>query len=312
MPAKTTKKEPEAEIVPDLSKTTLNTSDAYSQIVKNIKDPPETSVVLTITPPDATAILDRHNTKNRPEKPAAIRDYITDIATDNWAVTGDTIKFAPCGRLLDGQNRLTACVRSDKSIRTHVVFGIPEEHFQRIDVGRRRTPPDILHIAGYTDVNRLASAIRHALILDANNDTNQSKQFRPENLLDAIQNDYSDLLDYMKDALALYKTTKHPPGEAAALLRKMNRIDPDAAKDFYDAWRYGRAEGRADAVLKMLEFLQQMKTEVAGGIPARTRVAVVITAWNGLRQDKRLNQASFRNAIKRRDGYPAMDGDPKK
>jgi hypothetical protein len=294
------------EELPDVSKMPVDNSTAYGRIIECIKKPPEHSVVLTITPEDATNILARHNTKNRPVKPSAIRDYVRDISTNNWAVTGDTIKFAPSGRLLDGQNRLTACVQADKSIKTHVVFGIDEDYFRVLDVGRTRTPGDILHIAGYTDVNRLASAIRNALILDGAYESKQTRQFRPETLLKAIQNEYSDLLDYMSDAVALYKATTYPPGMAAALLRKMHRIDKKDAQEFYNAWRFGYAEGRADSVRKMLEYLNQLNIQLPGGIPARTRIIVTITAWNCFRENKRGTQATFRRALEKREGYPSL------
>lgn len=306
MPRTSAATKPKNDELPDVSKMAVDTSTAYGQIIEFIKKPPEHSVVLTITPEDATNILTRHNTNNRPVKPSAIRDYVTDIATGNWAVTGDTIKFAPNGRLLDGQNRLTACVQADAPMKSHIVFGIDEDHFRRIDVGRPRTPGDILHIAGYKDVNRLASAIRNALILDGTNEGKQRRQFRPETLLKAVQTDYSDLLDFMPDALGLYKTTNYSPGEAAALLRKMHRINKEDAQEFYKAWRFGYTEGRADVVRKMMEFLNQLNLQLPGGIPARTRIVVVITAWRCFRENKRGTQATFRRALEKREGYPSM------
>src|SRR5216684_5104576 len=97
---------------------------AMSEIEKHLKDPPETSVVIEVDPKTAEHILAERNKGNRPPKPNKVHQFSADMTRSRWGLTGDTIKFGTDGRLLDGQNRLSAGVRSGKSFRTHVVFGI--------------------------------------------------------------------------------------------------------------------------------------------------------------------------------------------
>ena len=275
-----------------------HSESSYGTILQCIANPPEGSVVLEITPHDAQRILTNHNQNNRPFKAAGIADYQRDMEMDNWAVTGDTIKFAPNGRLLDGQNRMEACSTSGKSFRTHVVFGIDESCFARIDIGRVRSAGDILAIKGYHNVNILASAVRWSLLLD--NDPNRVRHYRPEEILLAIGTDYKDIEDYLVHGRALYSSLRVPPGESAALLRQFFHRDEDTADAFYRAWRFGYTDGRADVLRKMMDFMAQMKARQRGGIPGRVRVALVITAWNEFRANRKGSYKVFQDAAGRR------------
>src|SRR5437667_9012867 len=107
---------------------------ASLEIDKHLKNPPETSVIIEIDPRTAGEILADRNKGNRPSKPNKVQQFAADMASSRWGVTGDTIKFGTDGRLLDGQNMLSAGVRSGESFRTHVIFGIDPALFGRMDI----------------------------------------------------------------------------------------------------------------------------------------------------------------------------------
>ncbi len=311
MPSNFLDTKPDYENLPDVTQLKVDASTAYGQVLAGIKDPPEHSVIITFRPEDADRILTRHNDKNRPFKLYGIRDYIKDMEEGRWSLTGDTIKFGMSGRLLDGQNRLSACFTSGKPFASHVVFGINEDFFKRIDVGRPRSASDILAIAGYKNTINLASAVRNALIFDGLGEEKQRRHFRPERLLEALEGDYADILDFLGHGVAIYQTLRYPTGEATALLRKMHHISPEHADAFYKAWRFGYTEGRATVVRRMMEYLQALKSRVRGGLPGRTRQIVVITAWNMFRQNKKGSLAAFDRALESGHGLPPFDGDTK-
>lgn len=112
-----------------------STTDSLAALDHYIKEPPETSKVFTITPRMAKAILGigtdgvGRNTHNRNRKLKKINEYADDMNDNQWRLTGDTIKFTQSGALGDGQNRLFACVKSNKSFRSHIVFGIADDVF---------------------------------------------------------------------------------------------------------------------------------------------------------------------------------------
>lgn len=70
------------------------------------------------------------------------------LKNGEWALNGETIIFSDEGTLLDGQNRLLACVKSGIPIVTIVVRGIPKEAQVTMDAGARRIVRDFLKMWG--------------------------------------------------------------------------------------------------------------------------------------------------------------------
>jgi hypothetical protein len=78
-------------------------------------------------------------------------------------LTGDTLKFGTNGDLLDGQNRLRACITSGIPMQTRVVFGIDPVAFKYLDTGTVHTSGDTFKVAGVRgESHALADDFRHA------------------------------------------------------------------------------------------------------------------------------------------------------
>ena len=77
-----------------------------------------------------------------------------------WHFTGDTIKFSRGMRLLDGQHRLMAVIASGVAIDVLVAYGLPDETFAYIDIGKKRTTGDIFHIEGIPNSALMAAAVK--------------------------------------------------------------------------------------------------------------------------------------------------------
>jgi len=112
----------------------------------------------TVTPEIAYRWLER-NTNNRAIHQATIDQYARDMKTGRWHMTGDPIRFGASGRLLDGQQRLWACIIADVPFETMVVRGIvnEEEVMDVIDTGRKRTLAHALQIHGEKETRVLAA-----------------------------------------------------------------------------------------------------------------------------------------------------------
>lgn len=76
-----------------------------------------------ISPEDAQAYLD-NNAKHRPIKEKKVAEYMAEMQDGRWRLNGKTICFDTTGRLLNGQHRLSAVVRSGVSLTTVVVRGL--------------------------------------------------------------------------------------------------------------------------------------------------------------------------------------------
>ena len=94
------------------------------------------------------------NTANRNIEQASLGKLVQAMERGEWKDDGATIRFAP-GKLLDGQNRLTAIVLTNVTLRILVVFGLDPESQVTMDTGKPRTPRDIFSIEG---LDRWASA----------------------------------------------------------------------------------------------------------------------------------------------------------
>lgn len=73
--------------------------------------------------------------------------FVNDLKNKEWTFTGDSIKLANNGRLLDGQNRLMAIVQSGVSVPMLVVNSMNESNFTKMDIGKPRNLSDFLKIA---------------------------------------------------------------------------------------------------------------------------------------------------------------------
>ena len=110
-----------------------------------------------ITPEIAQLILNQPF-KNRSIRPSFVNNYTRDMEGHRFcpdthhailfSKPGLTVHdtFYPGPMLLDGQNRLTACVRSQTAFTTLVVWGVDFSVQQYVDAGSARSTRDVLHL----------------------------------------------------------------------------------------------------------------------------------------------------------------------
>ncbi len=258
--------------------------DELDIIKRYMIKPPETSVVMTIMPAMASAILAAYNTENRSLKPRKIRAIVGALRNEEWLVTGETIKFSST-RLLDGQNRLTACVESHTPIRTHVVFGIPDAAFAIIDTGAPRTPGDVLYIAGIHDPHTIAHIVRWMYTLESAPGLRSRLDLSPNSILHLYRTRYSDITDHLGWGRQLQTASgsRVPIARGALLHYAFERFGGrDRADEFLQSWIDGpekRARGIPQAFL-LRRRLMQMSDYTSGLLPVTLSYATVVKAWN--------------------------------
>ena len=270
-------------------------NNALLAIADFLQAPPETSRVIEVDPEAAKDILEERNKGNRPPKPNKVQQFASDMAADRWGLTGDTIKFGSDGRLLDGQNRLAACVRANKPFSTHVVFGIDPKLFGRMDIGKPRNAADVLHIAGYKYASTLAAAVRWAHLLDSNPYNRET--LKPDFVLELLRTKYSDIEPYLQKGRTLNRQYAHPAGQIAALLYKFSKSDVAKADDFYNAWVTGKRNGPHQIIDTMQALLHSQKVNNNGRIHELVRAAIIVKAWNIFRQGHKGSLAQLQAAL---------------
>lgn len=125
------------------------------------KAPPRAELV-KVSPDVARRWLGK-NTHNRHVRAKHVQRLARDMATGNWLVTGESIKFNGDGSLLDGQHRLLAVIESEATVDMFVIRGLPSAAQDVMDTGAKRQCSDALHLNGFSHSSLLAAGIRLAI-----------------------------------------------------------------------------------------------------------------------------------------------------
>lgn len=115
---------------------------------------------LRITPAKAKLYLDQ-NKGNRPLQKTHVLFLASEIENGNWKCNGESIKIGKDKQIIDGQHRLTAIVKANKSIMTVVMTGLDPDVFDTIDTGKNRSPGDTYALMGEKNTNQLAALIKN-------------------------------------------------------------------------------------------------------------------------------------------------------
>ncbi|MCF6441058.1 hypothetical protein L1077_16600 [Pseudoalteromonas luteoviolacea] len=120
-------------------------TDAIVDLVDNKFKAPEPITIdrVKISPALASQLLEI-NIDNIPPVTSKIVLYADAMRNGRWKYNGDSIRISSDGRLLDGQNRLLACVESGATIESNIVAGLEDDVFNTIDQGRVRQKAHLL------------------------------------------------------------------------------------------------------------------------------------------------------------------------
>ena len=114
-----------------------------------------------VTPGMAATWLAMANRANRRKKMQHISRMARDIATGRWLQTADLIRFDWNGKLIDGQHRLEAIIRTGKNLTLLVVTELDPEVQKVLDANAIRSARDTLTFAGVEKYqNEIAAAAR--------------------------------------------------------------------------------------------------------------------------------------------------------
>jgi hypothetical protein len=119
-----------------------------------------------VAPALAELLLLSNHDNQRGLKLYSIESYMLAMSSDLWSSSnGEFVKFNSRGELIDGQNRLTACVRSGETIYMMFIVGLPLDALKSIDNGVSRSLGDVLRVTGKTkyrlNTHSVAAFLRH-------------------------------------------------------------------------------------------------------------------------------------------------------
>jgi hypothetical protein len=186
--------------------------------------------------------------------------------------------------MLDGQHRCLACVQSDISFETLVVYGVDPATFDTMDTGKSRRAGDILSISGCRNANAVAGALRWLTALRSGGPLKARQGYFPgDEALEMWAEDRAieDSVAYVTKIKKVMSTSL-----AGALHRMFRDLDAEAADRFFDDLASGAGLAADDPVFVLRDQLLRDR-----GAKTRLRpeevAARCIRAWNHRRSDRR-------------------------
>ena len=254
---------------------------------------------ILITPEDAKLILSQ-GAPNRPLSERQVARHASDMVQGFWQQTGEPIKIDVEGRLIDGQHRLNAVVKSGVAIEFVVVTGLSFRAQDTMDSGRKRSLSDQLAMRDYKNTNQLAAAI---VLLMAWEQTGRPQRaaFKPSNL-EALRwfEHHQDLESSMSAIDTARKTLRYPGSLATAMHYRMSMISPASADFFWKVLGDGRSVSGTSSILTLRERMIKAAIKKEGSAQRMSdvyRAALTIRTWNAWIEGRELSRVLWRPEI---------------
>jgi hypothetical protein len=250
--------------------------------------------LVTITP-DLAQLWLGLNTDNRALKTGQIEAYARDLAEGRWWVNGDTVVFAgprhmPT-KLLDGQNRLHAVLKSGVPLRTFVVFGVDEGAQPSMDSGAKRTVADNLRIAGVQYASDVAAAAALAIRFQDGRVAGYGSVVSNDRAVEFIA-EHPDLVRSASVAVSTTKKAGVPKSYITYTHWRFSQLDLEAATVFWRdvAEKVGLEAG--DPVLALYNRFAQARNSHERVSPGAA-ISGIFRAWNARRLGQPLARVQF-------------------
>lgn len=246
--------------------------------------------IVEVTPDLATAWLEA-NTHNRPIRDAHVDALARDMMEGRWRETGDPVRRAKDGTLLDGQHRLWAVVHSGVTVRLLVVSGLEADAQDYIDVGLRRTVGDALVLSDTlrttpTNARRAATIARGVLVL-----TTGLERHTHAEVLAFVRANFREL-DAAVYVQGTANTNRLPGGAIHGIaFYLLAGVDREAARDFFEQLTTGLGLDYGSPVAALRTRLLRLPGRVSTTANAnrlREHYTMFVKAWNAYRTGRNL------------------------
>jgi hypothetical protein len=237
---------------------------------------------ILITPTTARGMLEL-NTSNRRIKQPIVDMYAKDMAAGRWKEnTGEVIKISQTNKILDGQHRLEAIVKSNVAILMHIAVGLEDSVFDVLDTGSSRNATDTFMVAGIKNENMIPSIISMYNLLDTNKRFGAQKNNKSTNSL--LLNQYFSNEDYWQNLakqskiwyLAFAKIL--PPSFIGGFYAFFSKLNEDKADQFISELCTGL--GSNNFVINLLRNKLMQDKMSPRKMPPSLKIALIIKAWN--------------------------------
>lgn len=235
---------------------------------------PNMSYELVLITPDVAANLLNKNIKNRKINRRKVNQYARDMINGDFQYNGHTICISNKDVLLDGQQRLTACVQTGLSFWTILVQGLDESTMTTIDSGRTRTYSDRLKIRGYTNYTFLASSLTHSCMIAKGTPKNTGiSPIQLDKVLAAHP--------LIADSVAFARRTFPKADSILAAVHYIGKATghEEKANEFIRTWKDGQINYKDDPIYFVRELFYQDAHRLKK-MTTVTKQRLVVLSWN--------------------------------
>lgn len=218
-----------------------------------------------ISPELAQKMLDTMG-RNRTLSDKITKKYMAKLERDEWVLNGETIVFDDEGKLINGQHRLNAIIKTGIPMPTFIVSGISDTRaFATFDDGKGRSPADTLGLMGIKYPIEKAAIGKFLMLWDTLDDKKQYPQksylryqFSNKQLASFIR---ESGIDYkIQRILDIFKGTQLflscPAGSMlVAGLIAINDVNPVMGESFMKELLYGGMDEGNPVLLLKQRFL---------------------------------------------------------
>lgn len=258
--------------------------------------PPHPTMRREFVDPAMAAELLATSDRNRKLQEGWVQELVGMLRDGRFKEIGDTIRLSWEKRLLDGQHRLTAIVRSGIGVWMWIVEGLDPASQDVMDRGRKRTVGDVLTIHGYAQGTMLAAAVKWVVVIgegrlakagkSASKNERMILQFGPDETLEALAQ-HSALEKSLRIGSAIkHASVRYPPSLAVGMHYLMAlKAGTDVADDFFEQLTEGTNLQRQDPVWTLRDQLQRDE----GRRIKRQSIDIAawtIKAWNAWRANQ--------------------------
>lgn len=273
--------------------------------------------VVVITPDIATELLNRTDPNvQRPRKQHSVKLYAKAMKEGRWVMNDQPIMKDKEGNIIDGQNRLAACVYANKPFITRFILGVDRESvIHTIDIGVIRSKADALaiaHLGQIPHIKTIAGAIDY--LYQISRGTHSHAPSRAEMVtnqeviewIDKYPNDYLLLEEcavtiHKYECLLWHRYT-------TALYFVFTKIDKKKADKFIYQFQTGIGLGEDSPILYIRKKMLEAKkaTNRKHKLDWKEKVILFIRAWEDFYLNNgKMASAHYQTSIKH---FPEIAG----
>jgi hypothetical protein len=224
----------------------------------------------------AKVMMDSHNKNNRKLKNIHVQNLMDEIQDDSWVFTSEPAIFDRNGQMSNGQHRIDACAKTDKSLDILIVFGMDPEVIWAMDRCKPRNNGDTLFMNDVKNASDVSPVVTHYFRFLNNNYLDKWEGPSGKEAMEVFQSNPG-----IEDSVQLYRNKfKGICTTSVGIFFHylLTKIDPDKGQDFINRLITGE---NLEATNPILQLRKQMveKSEYKK-LSTQTQMVYIVKTWN--------------------------------